>query len=403
MVLSFSKFRMSLASASRLTDRGLAPAQASLARVFYLGAPWRVRLPPGADVTEALRHTSGNTGNLLIGSALQRQLKVQCLVSRRELGAEYVTRNFDRVIIGASNFLYENADFKVWADFLERVDLPCTIIGLGAQAPDSTHPVKVPAGTLKLVRLGAERSKTLGVRGDWTASVLAGLGIHNVRVIGCPAMFWNCQPELGFKPAVKGRPLAVALNGAAHAVEHAADVTAARKIERQLVQLALQHGYPYILQNALELARLIENPAAYDPLLLSKAMEQYGLSELAPEAFVRFVQQTMRIYFRVKDWFEAIRQFDFVVGTRFHGCLIALLAGVPGFIFALDARTRELCELLNLPHQPIQQAGGVNVDALYESVDLERVKRRYRELYRNYISFLEENEIEHNLRQRVDS
>jgi hypothetical protein len=37
------------------------------------------------------------------------------------------------------------------------------------------------------------------------------------------------------------------------------------------------------------------------------------------------------------------------------------------------------------------------VGALYESVDLDRVKRRYRELYRNYISFLEENEIEHNL------
>ncbi|MGH7971510.1 MAG: polysaccharide pyruvyl transferase family protein, partial [Limisphaerales bacterium] len=154
---------------------------------------------------------------------------------------------------------------------------------------------------------------------------------------------------------------------------------------------------PYILQNAVDLAKLAAGATAPDGELVQKLMDAFGLNELGPEGFLSFVRQHTRIYFKVAQWHKAMESFDFVVGSRFHGCLIAVLAGVPSFVFAHDARTREMCELLGLPHRQVKEAGALDLEELYAELDLGTLNRRYRQLYRNYIEFLEENRIEHSL------
>ena len=62
----------------------------------------------------------------------------------------------------------------------------------------------------------------------------------------------------------------------------------------------------------------------------------------------------MTAFFDIEDWMNYIRNFHFVLGTRFHGTLIALLNGIPSVAFVIDARTREMCELLNIPHVDIK-------------------------------------------------
>ena len=86
---------------------------------------------------------------------------------------------------------------------------------------------------------------------------------------------------------------------------------------------------------------------------------------------------------------------DFVLGTRFHGCLIGLLAGVPSFVFVHDARTREMCELLRIPHLDVRHVGEINVRAIYDSLDLEALQSAYSRLYQNYVDFLDENGLDH--------
>lgn len=369
-----------------------------MARVFYMGAPSGVNLPAGTPPGAAIKATSNNTGNLLIGNALKRHLKAETFNTRLALGPDYVSQNFDYIVIGASNFLFRNFDFGAWADFLEKTRLPCTIIGLGAQAPRYGDRLEIPAGTRRLIQIIAERSCSLGVRGEWTASVLAQFGIKNVRVIGCPAMYWTCQPSLELNPLTDKRPLRVAVNNAVVGNEHAADPESARRVNRELGRLAFQQRYPCILQNATVVAEIADGRSPLPDLPTIRALgERYGVGELTPEAFVQFLKSQTRIYFDVEEWRSAMRQFDFVLGTRFHGCLIALLAGVPAFIFTHDARTRELCELLRLPHRSVEETGAINVELLYRSLDLERLQVRYRELFENYRRFLEENRVEHTL------
>lgn len=369
------------------------------ARIFYLGAPSGVQFPSDATVLRAIEETGGNTGNLLIGHAIKRHLRAECIVNRGTLlGWDYVASNFDRVVVGASNFLYGGFDFGRWADFLEAIKLPCTVFGLGAQAPEYGCRVEVSAGTRRLLKVVAERSTTLGVRGHWTASILSDLGITNLRVIGCPAIYWNCKPSLKPKPTTQRRPLAVAVNGAANGVQHASDAVAAKEIEVQLARLSFQCGYPYFLQNETDLAAIAAGlPEALDSYRLELLMQNYGLSDIGSQKFIEFVKSNTRIHFKVSEWRAALERFDFVVGTRFHGSLIAVLAGVPCFVYTHDARTRELCELLRLPHAPVTEQRSVDIDALYCSLDLRPLEQTYRQLYENYIQFLEENGFEHNL------
>lgn len=47
---------------------------------------------------------------------------------------------------------------------------------------------------------------------------------------------------------------------------------------------------------------------------------------------------------------EFYRRFDLVIGTRFHGCMLAIQAGVPSICIPHDSRTLELCQSTKIPY-----------------------------------------------------
>lgn len=387
-------------------------------RILYLGAPSVVRLSKNAPAADVMFETGQNTGNLLIGDAIRRHLTTGTLRSVDDLlrGSErartlprfanmerldraQIETDFDVIVIGAANFLNSKFDFTAWANFLESVRLPCVIIGVGAQAPDYSHRITVPDGTRRMMEIVAERSVSLGARGHYSADTLRRMGITNVRVIGCPSMYWSCEPVLRLtrRPAHDG--IVVTVNGSANVVEHAVDVDAARSVEASIARLSFDHGYPYVLQNETELMDiLVDAPGAFEPSLIDALQHRYGLHDVSPDRFVQFVRRNMKVFTDVSDWLCAVQASEFVLGTRFHGCLIGLLGGVPSVMFTHDARTREMCELLSVPQVDVRDARGIDVRSLYESVDIDALEAAYLPLYRNYVEFLDENRLEHRLR-----
>ncbi len=357
-----------------------------------------------------------NTGNLLIGDAILRQLVGEPMtrladlldrdgrkVALAQLDTARLEEDFDVIVIGAANFLHAGFDFAPWARLVESVRLPCVILGLGAQAPDYGCRIDIPDGTTRLVRVVSERSTTVGVRGYFTAEVVDAIGVRNVRVVGCPSMYWTCRPELRFRPRSTAGPLLVSVNGSANVVDHSVDPQAARRVETMLVRLSFERGYPYVLQNEIEMMDvLLDDARPPNASLVDALMRQYGLADLTPEAFVNFVRNNMAVYWDTRPWLAAARAHDFVLGTRFHGCLIAILAGVPAFVFAHDARTREMCELLRLPHQGVRSVEAVDVRAIYDSLDLDATTAAHASLYQNYVTFLDENGLAHRLRRRAE-
>jgi Polysaccharide pyruvyl transferase len=387
-----------------------------MARVLYLGPPASVRMPPDGSAADLMLAVGRNTGNLFIGDAIRRHLSVasfqtaESLLQQQgeprttprlarldKLDRAFIESSYDVIVIGAANFLFEQFDFSGWADFLESVRIRCVIIGLGAQAPDYGRPVTVPAGTMRMVKIIAERSRSLGVRGRFTAATLERLGIKNVRVIGCPSMYWTCQPTLSLKPSNVSQRLVVYTNGSASVAEHSFDPDAARRVEAMIARLSFDHGYAYVLQDEVDLMAVVRAGSNLDPATVDHLKARYGLSAIGADVFLEFVRRRMKVFSETGDWLNAVRHADLVLGTRFHGCVVGLLAGVPCMLFVHDARTREMSELLQIPRLDVSSVREIDVGTLYDSLNLEPTQASYAGLYRNYVEFLDENDLEHGL------
>jgi polysaccharide pyruvyl transferase WcaK-like protein len=97
------------------------------------------------------------------------------------------------------------------------------------------------------------------------------------------------------------------------------------------------------------------------------------------------------VFFRVSDWIDAVREYDFVFGNRFHGNMVALQNGVPACVVCHDTRTEEMCRFLGLPYANIVDLDTIDVRSLYERVDTAALNSRYKALYPQYMDFLRAN------------
>ena len=81
------------------------------------------------------------------------------------------------------------------AEVLQRLKIPVIAFGIGAQAPVKGK-LELSEETKTVLRLIADSTASLGVRGAYSAEVLWDLGIKNVRIVGCPTAFRDNDPDL---------------------------------------------------------------------------------------------------------------------------------------------------------------------------------------------------------------
>lgn len=150
------------------------------------------RVPSGQMASVEFKHRfDNNTGNILIHDYATRRL---------DYDFDY-TPPFDSkadcFMILAANILRPQTklDWERWFSFLRGVP-KIWLMGLGAQAVLEEMNAKeyaniLPRELVRWVRMVADCSESIGVRGEFTADVVARLGIKNVEVIGCPTWFVN--------------------------------------------------------------------------------------------------------------------------------------------------------------------------------------------------------------------
>jgi hypothetical protein len=89
------------------------------------------------------------------------------------------------------------------------------------------------------------------------------------------------------------------------------------------------------------------DPAEWNQATVSTLFKE---GKLGRGAYYDYVQKHFAKFFTVPSWRAYMAEnFDFCLGTRFHGNMVALQAGVPALWVEHDMRTKELCEHLNLP------------------------------------------------------
>jgi hypothetical protein len=349
--------------------------------------------------TEALMMAcGGNTGNLAFRYAVTNHIADEKLYFSYESDPALVKDSCDLLVIPQANEINPNRDetHAHQADFIETVDLPCLSIGLGAQAPDFKHDLKLSKDTLRWLHAIAERSKCISVRGEFTANVLAKAGIKNTIVLGCPSLLINPNPNLGkvienkFNSIIPQNLIITAGQTRKSSL---------RNVERKLVRWLQKYNGNYVVQAPDYLVTIAREGISSISEKDIDSLQNYLRPRLiknfeSRSNFMKFIRQHFRIFFDAGAWIEYLSSFDLSMGVRLHGNMLAVQAATPGICVYHDSRTQELCSVTKIPNISTQQfLNAQNIQELVKIVSFNgdsfdknrsRIACEYRQLLCSY-------------------
>ncbi|MCA6107136.1 polysaccharide pyruvyl transferase family protein [Bradyrhizobium cenepequi] len=360
--------------------------------IFLLGATPSISAEVGEDPISKLAKTGGNTGNQLIARGLLDRIAYDDISWDHRIDPRAVHERFDMIVVAAANFLFPKFDFGGMADYIERADLPVAIVGLGAQSSNYDPNINLMPGTERFVKVIAERAVSIGVRGPYTQEVLAHRGVHNVMVTGCPSYYMGGSGGISIKLRPFEEIKRISINASRDVIAHSFDKEKMRRLVQEIYSTGVAWKADFIAQSEQSEIRLADKQTK----AVEESLKELStfLADMVPEADVRsWASDHVRAFFDVDDWFNVIKTYDFVFGSRFHGCMIALQCGVPAIVVCHDTRTEDMCRFLGMPYVNIVNLRRISVDELYAMVDAAALNARYAELYPIYCNFLRLNRL----------
>ncbi|WEK13794.1 MAG: polysaccharide pyruvyl transferase family protein [Candidatus Microbacterium phytovorans] len=338
-----------------------------------------------------------NAGNMLFYSAAWRALltdgtelfadgyATEQRSARQE--AERLNREYDRLVIPLANAFRKSFLPRLdrLTDVIRLLDIPVSVIGVGAQFPLGADVADAPAELRDAVRSFVsavlDRSPSIGVRGGFTRDFLVALGFDDrtIDVIGCPSLY-------GFGGDGVLAPRRELTPDARLAVTYSPYLRDAGTFVRT-VTTAYRDSY-VVPQTVEALALLLwGDPTPY--------AAKRDLPETASHELYR--TDRMRFFVDATTWIDTLRDRDLVVGTRIHGTIAGLLAGVPAILIAHDTRTRELAEFHSIPYARKSAMKSANVRRLYERADFEAFTASHGRNLATFRAFLDRHGLAHTI------
>lgn len=314
-----------------------------------------------------------------------------------EADIERYNTEYDFAFLRGSNYLHPTIDWRNTANVLERLRIPIVAWGIGAQAP-AKGALELTPDTKRLLAIIAERSVSLGVRGTYTADVLWREGIRNIRIVGCPTVFRNNDPNLRIElPPLKSvRRVAFTLRReVGH--DYSPDVRRYLDLQRDtILDLSSRFDMDVLAQGEVEEKKVLwGNPA----------QREEGFAALRQQGWLRGEDDPLEAIYRKKLFYsDSVARFeqclsgmDLALGYRLHGNLLALANRVPSIYFTYDSRTAEFAETFQIPSFDVYAGKPFCLEDYWDQELFDRFNRAYFQRYREMRLFLDENGVSHRM------
>lgn len=328
-----------------------------------------------------------NVGNLLFQAAFIRHVyrpDLYQIDTVQNPGPEEIKRINE--CYGAFYIPLANAfrpDFSRHLDRLtqlvSQLTIPVVVVGVGVQAEQDpmTELEPIHLQVREFCAAVLDRSQSIGVRGQFTAEYLDRLGVNRVDVIGCPSMFYFGRDIPAPRVPQRFSDAAVAFNWG---FDNHAILGAGALLLEQL--LTTQRSVTYYSQVDNEAKAFLYSG---DPCGYVQAM--CGVDRLALE----FPAD-------VHLWLRSLAANDFSIGSRIHGTVASLLAGLPALLLTHDCRVTELARYFHLPSIPLAELSrpGFDLARVLQETAWDSFLGVHEQRLSTYVSFLERNGIHHN-------
>lgn len=340
-----------------------------------------------------------NYGDMLVCAAILNQVK---LADYERVNFGYkVTTDVSAAIMRGSTYLSSEFDFEAAIKTIDSVDCNIACVGLGAQSPklDITFLDNNPNAKTFIKKL-EEKSKSISVRGNFSAAVVARLGAKNIRVTGCPSAFYFCRQnpvEVQETLKIPFRRLGISIHSGLGNPIYCRDPRLTKLLHGKVIRHAVENSSS---------VQLFEQGVA-EEFLLTDRSEDFSKRKAAAASFLKKVgldgvyePERIICYFSsvrsIEDWLGKGRELDAAIGFRFHGNMVALNQGVPCFYYVYDSRLQEFCELYSLPFQLVENDW---IDPIKDMLDHDWVQANaaISRCKNELVSFYEENGVPHNI------
>ncbi|MGO4622640.1 polysaccharide pyruvyl transferase family protein [Ensifer sp. 2TAB8] len=291
----------------------------------------------------------------------------------------------DCVVVAAANWLNPGDDFRWLADEIEKSKLPAFIVGIGAQSSLRKEIPRIEPGTVRLLKVVAERSGAISTRGPFSSEVLEHYGIKNSVPTGCPSLLL-CGPR---GPEIDKGVLGpqIVLHGTRHGN------LAGSEIQSYFYRQAFALKMDILLQSELVDLEIATGIAPYDIEPADAHMVNRTYAAGPYPNLVRFLRTKAAFFYNLEKWISYARKKDFFVGTRIHATVLSLVAGTPAVLVAHDSRTEELAEVMGLPYvkpEQIDTRVPLDFEGLFE-VFKDSDFGKYRAYRTKFLEFFREN------------
>lgn len=344
---------------------------------------------------------SENMGNLVFLEAIGSQIK-NCTPINIDTDflqrPEWFTQQYDVLILPMANMVSSTWSSPELLTAIEISSTPVILISIGLQVETEKQfqTMILSKDAQRLLHLAETRSISIGVRGERTAEFLRTKGYGNIEVIGCPSLFGAALP--------RHRQTSEIAKIATHATLH--DTWKERL--QDLFIFSSRYASAYIAQDEFQFladryAVSIEELSNWiiDPLRLKAAIDReylynsYSKDEQSAKEFRSWISSHLTYFTDPDTWKMYLSDFDFVVGTRFHGNVMATLAGVPSLLLTTDLRVQELAEYHKLPHMPIEYLNSSSTpESLFSRIDYTEYQKSLPKAKETYRQFLIKNGLE---------
>jgi hypothetical protein len=358
-------------------------------------------LPDAAYLSaDELSHQSGgNTGNLMFCHAVSRMTGAGPESMPWGASLDGLDPLADLLVLPLANQLGAHVDLGALADKMARPKIPMVGIGLGAQGPiHGVDAAAIPQGTWKWLRVILERSvdgkPNVALRGEETLRVIEAQGLADGCVVtGCPSNFLNPSATLGReisrRRANSVKRIAVPA-GNPFLLQHSL-------LEQSLRSLVESTNGTYVCQHPIDMLRLAKIEYKTIERSIFSRYRSYIHPELDDDGFLDWFRSHAYAYASVPEWIATMARHDMVIGTRIHGVMAGIQAGIPSVCLCIDSRTKELCQTMAIPYADANDyREGISIDAIQEILD-NWDGRQYddnrRMLGHRLASFLRENRI----------
>ncbi len=220
------------------------------------------------------------------------------------------------------------------------------------------------------------------------------LGGRNIRITGCPSIFYNLKcpsikiPELLHTPQ---RSLGVSIhsdligNIFCHSPDAALEKhgqAMAWAIQNSAVTSFFEQGRPIEYEVADRDQNFPERRAAAQEIIGKIRAERLLLPE---DLMARMVKIR-----NVEEWLCKAYDMDAIIGFRFHGNMVALLQGKPCYYYTYDSRLKEFADIYGLPHQDVTEPWKDPVEAMSQH-DWKQTNNKIAKMFAELKEFYAEN------------